>query len=320
MKMVLGLVVDFLNYKDHFKMFNEQYGLPALELHILLQNLEPENDFRNKLRSFLEFLQKNKVKHLSFHSPDSLMQTILYEEKTPFFANDKKKFFLLIDELKGFADSFGKEVILVVHQGIKLPSSMIDCMSEAECKELKQKLLKKAKESYDWLMDYAGNSKLKVMLENSPPSCASDNSYHYYDLAFEDISSRIGKNGFILDISHAAMCVHYYKQRKIKFPALELLRKEHKGIPPSLQSVEDYARIAAKNTRWIHLSDANGIMGQNEGLPIGARGSIIDFKKLFAAIKKGVKKPILVLEIVKAEKDFSLIEKSMQELKKMKIA
>jgi hypothetical protein len=316
MKMKLGLVVDFSNYEDYYSRFNSIHDCEAVEFHVLEQEID--KDFDKKLARINDFIKRNNIRRVSFHTPDAVMQSVLYEEETA--GQNKDKFFSLINGLRKLADDLGFEVILVVHQGIKLPAKMIDSMSMDQLLDFKKKLKKKAKEGYDWLTSYLQGSKLIVMLENSPPSCAGDGSYHFYDLAFEDLAGRIGTNGFVLDVSHAAMCVEYYnqgeqdKQARITFPALELLRKEHKGIPPSLKSMESYAKVAGKNTRWIHLNDANGIMGNNEGLPIPAEKSIINFKKLIAAIEKNIAEPIGVLEIVGSHKDFSLVEKSMKAL------
>ncbi|MBN2459179.1 hypothetical protein JXB28_02750 [Candidatus Woesearchaeota archaeon] len=319
MKILIGITVDLNNYEDYFKRFNNKYGCSAIEFHLLEKDLG--KGFHEKLKKVKGFIKANGIRHVSFHSPDRVLQSVLFEEKSAYLEADKEKLMLLMDSLKKLADDIGQEIIMVFHQGIKLPSKEVDSMTSEELAGLRKLLLKKAKQSYDWLMSKASGSKLSPMLENSPPMSAGDGNYHVLDMAFEDMEERIGNNGFVLDISHAAMCIEYYKQSqkqgKISIPALDVLKGKSGKIPESLHSLESYVTKAKHNIKWIHISDANGIMGENEGLPIGAKGSIIDFKSLLRCIEKEIKSPIGVLEIANAHKDYSLIGNSMDSLLKI---
>jgi hypothetical protein len=333
----IGLTVDFRTYKEYFRRFNEKYGCDVLEFFILEKDFdEGSHGFHAKLQEILEFVKLNNILHVSFHTPDRLIESALFEGEFDAESDaekghglsagtgaigtieaDKKKLLMLLDELKSFADKLGRDVIMVFHQGIKQSSGLIDSMSHDELKALRARVLKKAKKSYDWVIDYASGSRLKPMLENSPPSCSSDSNYHFTDLSFEDMEQRLGSRGFVFDFSHAAMCVAYYRQDKVKFPALEILRGKNNDPPESLRSMEAYVKKAAKNIRQIHINDANGILGVNEGLAVGAKGSIIDFKKIIKIIKAEIKQPKGVLEIVNSHKDYSLNDASMQQLMKI---
>lgn len=312
-KIKIGLVTDFRTYEDYFLKFKKKYGCEVLEIHILERDLD--ETFKKKLEKIKGFIRENGIKNLSFHSPDNMIQSILYDEENAM--QYKERFFMMVDGLMGLSNDIDQDVIFIAHQGIKIPSAMIDSMSDAQLSDMKKSLLKKASESYNWLIQYTENSRLRVSLENSPPLCASDDRYHFYDLAFEDIDKRIGRNNFVFDICHAAMCIEYYKQDRMKLPALELLRKENHGIPKSLISVDNYVKIAAKNIKWIHIADVNGMLGDNEGLEIGAKDSVVDFKRFFETLKKYVHEPVCVLELVGSHKDYSIIDRSMEKLLKI---
>jgi hypothetical protein len=322
MKLNIGITVDLNNYEDYFKRFNKKYGCNALEFHLLERELEAgENDFQAKLEKVKSFVKENNIEYVAFHSPDRILQSVFFEEKSERLEDDRKKLAMLMNGLKKIGDSLGLDVIMVVHQGIKLPPETIDTMTNEELAGLRDLLLRKAKKSYDWLMKQARGSKLRPMLENSPPICAGDHSYHFIDLAFEDMAGRLGKNsnnGFVLDIGHAAMCVEYFKQKPnhVVIPALEALKRQYGGVPESLKSIEAYVRKAKNNLRWLHINDANGILGENEGHYVGVKGSVIDFKQLVSVIEKEMAEPVGVLEIVNSHKDYALIEKSMASLRK----
>lgn len=307
----IGLVVDFNNYKEYYEKFAQKYEKEILEFHILEKDLE---NFAEKIAPIELFLKNKNIKHLAFHCPDRLSQSVLFEEKSGNFKKDKSKFYDLVDNLKKLSDELNQEIIFVVHQGIKISKNSLNGKTNEEIDLLRDYFLQKAKESYKILMNYASNSKLRPMLENSPPSCATDSDIHFIDLCFEDIEPRIGANGFVLDLSHAAMCIKYFKQDEVKFAALESLRRKYNGIPESLQSLDKYLHKAAKNIHWIHVNDANGIFGENEGLAIGVDNSIIPLDKTIKTIKEKIINPLGVLEIVNSHKDYNLIKKSMDKL------
>ena len=314
-KIRIGLVVDFRTYKDYYKRFYANHKSKILEFHILERDLE--DGFAEKIREIKEFLKVNKIKEVSFHTPDRIMQAVLFEENTPLLENDKKKMYLMLDNLKKLSNDLKQEILLVFHQGIKLPASFFKGMSENEIDAFREEKLRQAEKSCALLLEYVKGSKLVPLLENSPPSSAADSSIHFFDVAFEDFKNRLGsRKGFVFDICHAAMAVESFRQDKIRFVGMESLRRKYKGVPDSLTSLEKYIQLAGKNTAWIHLSDANGILGENEGLVIGAQGSIIDFNKAFSEIKRHVANKICVLEIVNSHKDYSLNERSMEEINK----
>ena len=316
-KVKIGLVVDFRNYKNYYKKFNEKYENKILEFHILEKDLE--QNFADKLNELKKFIKSQRIEDIAFHSPDRLMQSVLFDEHTSYLNEDKKKFFFLLDELKKLSNGLNQEILLVVHQGIKLPKGFFDGMSTSDIDTFKMNCLKKAEESYEMMLKYTKDSGLLPVLENSPPFCACEDSEHFLDLAFEDIENRLKKRrGFVFDFSHAAMCIEYFKQSKLRCEGLESLRRVHKGIPKSLLSMENYILKAGKNIAWIHISDANGVLGENEGLAVGANGSLIDFTKLIALIQKEIRSPKGVLEIIGAHRNYKLIDGSMEKLEKIR--
>ncbi len=316
-KIKIGIVADFQNYEDYFRRFYEKYGSNVIELHILRKDFDKVMEFAEKLNEVKEFIVKNEIKDVAFHSPDGVMQSVLFDEKSIQFEEDKGVYYLMLDELKKLSNELKQEIVLVVHQGIRVPRDRFRNMGEREIDRYRENILEKARKSYEMLMKYTKGSRLVPMLENSPPFCASEPSEHFIDLAFEELKERIGSNGFVFDFSHAAMCVEYFRQReqnKEKCAGLESVRRKFNGVPESLKLMESYIKMAGKNIRWMHISDANGIMGKNEGLAVGAEGSLIDFKNVFDVVEKEVAKPRGVLEIVNGHRDFNLIEESMDKI------
>ena len=111
------------------------------------------------------------------------------------------------------------------------------------------------------------------------------------------------------------MCVEYFKQDEVFFPALEALRDD-KGEPPfSLQSLENYVELAGKNIRWMHINDATGVLGEHEGKKVGIEGSVIDYPSVLAKVDSHVEDPRGILEVLDSHKDYSLISESLEKLK-----
>lgn len=312
-KIKMGVVADFRTYEDYFQRFCKSSGDKIIEIHVLESDIA--QDFRGKLQKVAQFIDKNSIEAIAFHSPDRITQSVLFDEQAPGLEADKKTFYIFFDELKNLSRKLDKEIFAIVHQGLKMPRAFLEKMSDKEIDEYREECLRKAKESYDAMINYCKGTKLVPLLENSPPSAAADLKEHFIDTAFENMEQRIGSNGFVLDICHAAMCVEYFRQDKLKFAALESIRRKYGGVPQSFQSMEDYISKAGKNIRWIHANDANGLLGTNEGLEVGAKNSIIDFNKVMPAIKRCVKDPKMVLELVNSHKDYGLIARSFEKLK-----
>ena len=312
-KIKLGIVADFRPYEDYFQKFCKSGGDRIIEIHVLESDMV--QDFKGKLQKVAQFIVKNSIETIAFHSPDRITQSVLFNEQAPGLEADKKTFYIFFDELKNLSKELDREILVVVHQGLKMPRAVLEKMSDREIDEYREECVRKANESYSMMISYCKGTKLMPVLENSPPSAAADLKEHFIDLAFEDMEPRLGSNGFVLDISHTAMCIEYFRQDKLRFAALESLRRKYGGAPKSLQSMENYVSKAGKNIRWIHANDANGLLGTNEGLEIGSKGSLIDFNRLMHAVKEFIKEPKMVLELVNSHKDYSLIERSFEKLK-----
>ncbi len=315
-KIKLGIVTDFRNYKGYMKNFLQDRNDKVMEIHLLESDLA--HDFPIKLMELRQFVISQSIEHLAIHSLDDLMQSVLFEEEG--FESNIEKFNFFIQNLKTFSNELRQEIFLVVHLGVKYSRFFLQAMSESEMKSFRKEKMEKAKEAYQRLKIIVANSYLTVALENSPPTCAAMPKDHFIDLSFEDIAEQIGKDGaFVLDICHAAMTIDYFKQNKIKFNGLEVI-KDSQGNPPySLQSIENYIKAAGKNTCWIHLSDATGFLGPDEGHVIGVEKSIIPLKSVIKTIEKYVSEPITVLEIINSHKDYGLISSSITYFEKTSI-
>ena len=339
----IGIVADLRTYQSYFSRFCVRHpDCHLIEIHILERDLD--EDFPTKMAEVEAFIRDQKINHLSFHAPDLLMQSVLFEEESPHLEDDKRKFSLFFDTIRRLSDNLCMDVIVVVHQGIKLPNASFAHMTPAQFDAWREQKLKKAQESYRALRASLSGSKVIAALENSPPFAGDSDRQHIMDLAFEDFAARMDdgvananaksdRPSFVFDCSHAALCVEYFKhhdgsrsedarksephaQDKMNSFGLESVRRKYHGIPPSLRSVEDYVRCAGKHVCWMHISDANGFLPDNEGKVIGVAGSVIDFKKLFRAICAHVQDPKGVLELVNAHKDYGLLETSMTNIQK----
>jgi hypothetical protein len=309
----LGSVADLRTYKDYFPRFYSQ-GVPrVVEIHILTKDIASP-DFGAKLAELQNYLAANKAEQVAFHAPDRLMQSVLFSEQSPTLAEDKALFARFFDTLKQVGAGLQQDVLAVVHQGIKRPASTFEGMSDAQVDALRARYIAQARTSYEALCSSLAGSRVIPVLENSPPFSAADGSVHFIDMAFEDIGPRLGSRGFVLDVCHATMTIAYYRQDKVRHPGLEAARRAYGGIPPSLRSLENYIAAAGKNTRWLHVSDATGMYGADEG-KVPGNGGLIDFPKMMAGLRKHVETPMGVLELVDSHKDYSLIEKSFAALK-----
>jgi N,N'-diacetyllegionaminate synthase len=304
----IGLVTDLRNYQDYVKKFAQESKDKVMEIHLLESDLDDK--FEQDLIELRQFVLSKGVEKIAFHSVDRIMQSVLYEEAG--YEEDKVKFEMLMEGVKKFSVELGSEVLLVVHQGGKYPRTFIENMSEEEIVAFRKTKLAKAKVAYNRIKEMVQDSLVTIGLENSPPTCASKPEDHFMDICFEDFQERLGDDGvFVLDICHAAMAIEYYKQNSMKFRALDLLG----DVPESLQSLEKYIELAGKNTKWIHISDATGMLGKDEGHVIGVDGGVINFKKIMKAIKKHVKNPVGVLELLQSHQDYSLISRSLEKLR-----
>mgnify|MGYP000347693963 CR=1 FL=1 len=81
--------------------------------------------------------------------------------------------------------------------------------------------------------------------------------------------------------------------------------------------INDYKDIddAGQFIGWVHLNDCSGLSAENEGLSLFDKGSIVDWPRLIAILKK-INAP-MILEIAGAEKDYGCIEKSLINIKRL---
>ncbi len=307
--MKIGIVSDFVNYKEYFNKYMGENTDKVLEIHLLENDID--ENFEKKLLEFKQFALSKNIEHISFHTPDKMMQNICFKEEGCEESNKKLK--VLIGNLKEFGDCLKREIILVVHQGIKIEEEKINLIGDIS--KFRNDLLKKSKISYMRLKNLVKGSYITIAIENSPPICLSDKQIHFLDLGFEELKDRLKEDGaFVLDISHAAICIQYFKQNKIKYKALELLRDKEGNPPKSLRSLIDYVKTASNNIKWIHINDTNGLFG--EGNVIGVDNSLINFKDLLKTINGCVKSPVGVIEVLNSHKDYNLIKVSLDNLKK----
>ncbi|MBI5332499.1 MAG: hypothetical protein HZB65_02915 [Candidatus Aenigmarchaeota archaeon] len=344
--MHIGPTVDLRNYEKYYEKFKKDLGSEprCMEFHIIESDLTPE--LKQKMKLVNEFL-KDKNLAISFHCPDHPLNALTkarLENKNPDYA----KLMLLADALK----QIKQKKFLVVHQGFIADRDVIEAMPLDVLVRMKKAIKTIAAEELSIINKIFSNmtdlntkstaDKLaksqsdlaigaEILLEQSPVFAGANKLVHITDQCFEDFSNRNFR--MVMDISHIALLVHYFKQNKIaksptnkaksdlaisatkqkeKLNWMEVLKKEYNGIPKSLQSIESYLQMAKEKTAWFHLSDANGIYVANEGLVIKDSKSTIDWNKIIKLIKD---KEFGVLEILGCEKDYAKIQKSLKYLR-----
>ncbi len=287
LKMKIGLVSDLANYKEYFNKFK---GDKILEIHLLKSDLD--KDFLNKLLELRQFIQDNEIEKIAFHTVDNIIQNVLFEE---YKDEDLELYNNMVNSIKTFSNFHRKEVILIVHLGYKTNKLQ-------DITELRKQLLIKSKKAYDKILKDCENSYIEVCLENSPPACASSDEHHVIDVCFEDINSRLGNHGFVLDISHFKLAELYYKQNEITFPAMDIIN------PYSLKNIKNYIKMAGNRIKWVHVSDSTGCKGEDEGKVVGE--GLINFNQVIREIEKYAPNASGVLEILNSHNNFKLIEDS----------
>lgn len=308
----VGIVTDLQRYKEYFDKFDQLSDAKTMEIHLLDSDLE--NNFEQKLIELRHFIMSRNIKQIAFHSVDHLVQSIIFEENDS--KESLKKWFFLTSTLINWSNQLKKEVILIIHLGGKYPQEVIKSMNKEEIKDFREKKLVQAAQGYQNIKKMFESSFMTVALENSPPECGSFPDFHALDISYEDIQKRLGANGpFVLDVCHAAMAVAYFQQKDIQLPLMEAMRDTCGNPPFSLQSLENYITLAGKNICWMHLSNATGFFGLDEGHEIGVAGGIISYKKILKLISKQLQDPVAVLEIVDSHKNYDLISRSYVQLK-----
>ncbi len=313
----VGLVTDLQGYKEYFDRFDSISSAKVMEIHLLESDLDAS--FEQKLIELRHFIMSRAIESIAFHSVDRIVQAVLFDEGCS--QDDLRKFELLTSALKNWSRQLRKEVILIIHLGGKYARNELSQMSPEKLKNLRRKKAEQAGEAYERIRHLFQDSYVIVALENSPPLCAATPEDHLQDIAFEDILPRLGETGaFVFDICHAAMAVAYFQQNEVKIPPMEAMRDVQGKAPFSLQSLENYIALAGRHIRWMHLSNATGFLGHDEGHEVGVAGGIIPFKKMLKLISSQVKDPVGVLEIVNGHRDYGSIERSYHALQKLSTA
>jgi hypothetical protein len=121
----------------------------------------------------------------------------------------------------------------------------------------------------------------------------------------------------VFDISHGFMCRRYFESGQTSVLGLELVRNlfRDKGQPEKIANDYEDIRAASPHIGWIHLNDCTGIYGDQEGLPLFQRDSIVDWMKMIPILRK-MNVP-MILEIRSAERDFALLDLSLRNFHRM---
>ena len=181
--------------------------------------------------------------------------------------------------------------------GILPDDLVVRNVEEEKFIDLRRKLLEDQLSYHQLLLNEISGKKVIIGLENAPIwDAAIRGSQWFSEHAFEDFESRLILGGVhTIDIPHTAMNSAYYSQSERRFFSMEMIRGEFSGVPASLRSVGNYIKVASEFFRKVgrssseityHIADCNGLYGNNEGVIIGAEGSVINWKDAINSIRK----------------------------------
>ena len=191
--------------------------------------------------------------------------------------------------------------IVLFHSGGILPNDLITSDRGLDINnfiKVRNELINRQTNYHKTLLNYVNEKNIIIGLENIPiwDNCTSPHLQWLSEHAFEDFENRFILGGIhAIDLPHVAMNSAYFSQDKLKFLSMEMILDEFDGVPPSLKSIKDYIMIAsnffAKKTNndipkiIYHVADCNGLYGDNEGVCIGIKDSVINWKDFVDAVK-----------------------------------
>ena len=323
----LGPTVDFRTYSRDVDRFAAAAGVPprVLEVHVL--NAELDARFDERLHDLVRFLSGRAIDAISFHCPDNLQNISFlsaFAPADPVLRECRLEFPFTGAEARSRIERLARgaglvasrcdcEAIVVVHQGVYLPAAAMAPLAAADLDALRLRMLEALESDYRWMLDVTERTGVTLGLETSPPGSATGANEHLVDHCFDDVAPRLALGGrFVLDTSHVAMASAYFRQSAVSFAGMESVRRTRGGVPASLRSLEAFVDAARPYIGWLHLSDATGCRGVDEGRPIQSEGSLIDWVQLLGdVLPAAISRPRGVLELVDSHRDFTSVSQSI---------
>jgi len=204
--------------------------------------------------------------------------------------------------------------IVLFHAGGILPTRLVGIHGNSFNEDfitfgnLRRRLLDDQLDYHRGLLNQFSGKKVTIGLENAPiwdvgfnnSDDAKEQSLKSYqwlsEHAFEDFEDRLSLGGtHTIDIPHTAMDSAYFSQKSLRFFSMEMLRRSFGEIPPSLSSVRNYVKRTSEFFKkrgrptseiTFHLADCNGLFGDNEGVIIGSKGSVINWRDFIGAVSE----------------------------------
>jgi hypothetical protein len=304
--MKLGLVADLRTYRAYTSRFAALLGRPAdaVELHLIRSDLA-RPALEVELETAARWLRDEGVPAIAHHYLDDVVDRLFRRELGLFAADAAPGDAATLERmLRGTAratHAFGAPVRAVVHEGIFARTSTLDAHGLDALREIRTRFLRKAAAVHERCFA-PFRAEVRIGLENSPPYAAHGTAVqHFIDQDPRDITARLAHgDDFVLDVSHWFMCADYFAREERGVWGLDLLEC---GDPYGAWS----------DVGWVHLSDCTGFLHEDEGLPLFQERSVIDWTRLMPLLE-ATGAP-LVLEIMHSERDFSLIERSVERLR-----
>lgn len=323
----IGPVTDLNGYRGYIPRFSECLGRPSYCAEIHLLHRDFTGDVDGAFHAAGRFFKQQALEEVAFHTLDDVLNDVIlfelsdcysvYERFRPSADRVKiyDKFERQFEMIRRAGEGFGRAVNAVIHQGIFLPSADLAAIGDDGVGELRDRFLEKIADIHD--IHFAPHGRdINLMLENSPPFRGmSVDEQHFIDQLVADIGPRLrpGERA-VMDVAHTMMDYHYFMSGEAGVFGLDLARARHSEHGRHDNGYESLATFSGQ-IGWIHLNDCTGIYGRNEGLAIRQSDTIVDWDRMVALLKK-IDAP-MILEVRDAEKDFGLLERSLESFGEM---
>lgn len=301
--MRLGLVADLRTYRDYTRRFSSLLGRPAdaAELHLIPSDLA-RPALEEELETAARWLRDEGVPVLAHHYLDGVVDRLFRRDLALFAADsapdDEATLERMLRCTARATHAFGAPVRAVIHEGIFARTAALEALGMEALREIRTRFLREAPAVHErCFAPFRGE--VQISLENSPPYATRGTAVqHFIDQDPADITSRLAHgDDFVLDVSHWFMCADYFARGEGGVLGLDLLTPR-----------DPYG--AWSDVGWVHLSDCTGFLHEDEGLPLFQERSVIDWPRLLPLLE-ATGAP-LVLELMHSERDFALIERSVE--------
>lgn len=307
--MIIGPVTDLRNYRDYTNRFKKclEGCVPAAEVHLIRADLRETRPFVRAMTASAEYFRDQGLEHLSYHLLDDVINDLIlhgmlrerpaFQHLLPDRSSSDARDMLdrMLEGLNEAAERFGRPVITVVHEGIFLEAAELAALGPRGAAVLLDVFDKSIASIHCSLFSNVADL-VMVFLENSPlhrGMCGD--SRHITDQSLCEMIPRLAEGeALVLDVSHRFLYERYAQQDR--------------NGETFLDGYEDI-RSAITSVGWVHLNDCSAANGGMEGMPLFQPDSLIEWERLILLLLK-IDAP-MILEIEGAEKDFSIIERSL---------